>query len=161
MMSFWAEKIAEMQPQQPTQRYVERQPTSWLGLGQNAINETAPQQPQNAPQQAQTPPGGNYAPPTSGYVQEADEVCPRCKSEDYVLVPPDAEFGGVRAGVQQPKRCFSCRYPGANPSGSLVRAGMGGAMKGTKIKQLEVRQAGGGLDGIWSDASWENAPLVA
>src|SRR5580704_16133465 len=105
-MSWWGERIAEMQPAQPV-RQARPAPTSWLQLGQTTAQPTAPQQPQNAPQQAQTPPSGNYLPPTSGYVQEADEVCPRCKSEDYVQVPPDAEFGGVRAGVVQPTRCFS------------------------------------------------------
>jgi hypothetical protein len=158
-MSFWGDKIAERQPARPAPP-PERVRTSWLDLPQTRATQTAPQQPQNAPQQAQVPPSGDYLPPTSGYVQEADELCPRCKSEDYVLVPPDAEFGGVRAGVVQPKRCFSCRYPGANPSGSLGRAGVA-VGKGTKVRTLEVRQSGGGLDGTWSDSSWDSAPLIA
>lgn len=158
-MSFWGDKIAEARPPQPQQPQHVR--TSWLDLPQTRTQPTAPQQPQNAPQQPQAPFSGEYLPPTSGYVQEASENCPRCNSEDYVLVPPDPEFGGVRAGVQQPRRCFACRYPGANPSGSLVARGMAGSMKGTKVKTLDVRQAGGGLDGIWSDSSWESAPLIA
>jgi hypothetical protein len=36
-----------------------------------------------------------------------------------------------------------------------------GGVKGTKVKQLEVRQSGGGLDGIWTPSSWDNAPLIA
>lgn len=157
-MSFWADKIAETQRAAPAPPPPPR--TSWLDVAQPRTYQTAPQQPQNAPQQAQDPSGGGYAPATAAVLQAEDEVCPRCKSEEYVKVPPDAEFGGVRAGVQQPKRCFSCRYPGANPSGSLGRAGVA-VGKGTKVKTLEVRQSGGGLDGTWSDSSWDSAPLIA
>lgn len=155
-MSFWADKIAETQAAAPPPPPPPR--TSWLDLGRT--NQTAPQQPQNAPQQAQVPPSGDYLPPTAAVLQAEDERCPRCGSEEYVQVPPDAEFGGVRAGVVQPKRCFSCRYPGVNPSGSLGRPGMA-SVKGTKVRTLHPRQAGGGLDGIWSDSSWDSAPLIA
>jgi hypothetical protein len=158
-MSFWSEKIAEARPQQPV---AQPTPASWWQAGQ-------PQQPQQAPQDAAGRPVGqpsaNYTPPTSQRLTAADEACPRCGSDDYLAVALDPSYGG-RTGIAQTgfnmsnaKRCFNCRYPGIDPSGNVLRKGA--AIQGSKVETKKVRQAGGGLDGSWSDASWDNAPVIA
>jgi hypothetical protein len=160
-MGFWSDKIAERTPAQPARPQT---PASWW---QGTTNETPPQRPQDAPGQPQPQSGHNYAPPTSQRLDAGDEACPRCGSDDYLAVTLDPTYGG-RTGMAQTgfnmsnaKRCFNCRYPGVDPSGNVMRKGAVIPNQGKGVVHKEVRQSGGGLDGIWSDASWENAPLIA
>lgn len=161
-MSFWGDVVAEVRSaQQPA---APRTPASWW---QSGVTPTAPQQPQNAPGQPQSPASYSYAPGTSQRLEAADEVCPRCGSDDYLEVSLDPTYGG-RTGIAQTgfnmgnaKRCFNCRYPGVDSSGNVMRKGAVIPSKGEQVKHMKVRQSGGGLDGTWSDASWDNAPLIA
>jgi hypothetical protein len=159
MASFWAEKVAEARGQQQP---VPRTPASWWQTG---TNQTAPARPQEAPGRPAAPVGYAYSPETSERLEAATEACPRCGSDDYLAVALDPSYGG-RTGIaqtgfnmSQAKRCFNCRYPGVDPSGNIMRKGA--AIQGSKVQTKKVRQSGGGLDGIWTDASWDNAPLIA
>jgi hypothetical protein len=158
-MTFWAEKLAEARPQQAP---APQAPASWWQTG---TNRTLPARPQDAPGRPDTPPGHGYAPETSQRLEAASERCPRCNSDDYLAVALDPSYGG-RTGIAQTgfnmsaaKRCFNCRYPGVDPSGNVLRKGA--AIQGSKVQTKRVRQAGGGLDGSWTDASWDSAPLIA
>jgi predicted nucleic-acid-binding Zn-ribbon protein len=159
-MGFWSDRVAEVQRQQVPP--APRTPASWW---QGEGTQTAPQPPQNAPGQPQPQLRHDYSPDTSQRLDAADEACPRCGSDDYLSVSLDPSYGG-RTGIAQTgfnmsnaKRCFNCRYPGPDASGNIMRKGAVAPTKG--VKRQEVRQAGGGLDGTWSDASWDSAPLIA
>ena len=159
-MNFWADKMAERRPQRPAQPQT---PASWWQQGQPQKAPAPPPASPGAPARTQA---YDYLPPTSERLEAAEERCPRCGSEDYLEVEMDVSYGG-RAGLAQTgfnmsknRRCFSCRYPNFNPSGEVVR-GKTLPTKGTKVDRRKVRQAGGGLDGIWGEGSWDNAPLIA
>lgn len=103
-----------------------------------------------------------YTPETSARLSAEEGRCPRCGSEDYVEVPLDVSYGG-RAGVAETgvnlgksRRCFACRYPSFDSSGTLVRG-----MSGGKADKRQVRQLGGGDIGSWGDGTWESAQLIA
>jgi hypothetical protein len=158
-MSFWSEKVAEAKGHQPAPP---RAPASWWQTG---TNPTASARPQDAPGRPDPASGYEYSPGTSERLEAATERCPRCGSDDYLAVALDPSYGG-RTGIaqtgfnmSQAKRCFNCRYPGVDPSGNVMRKGA--AIQGSDVQTKHVRQAGGGLDGSWSDASWDSAPLIA
>lgn len=157
-MNFWTDKLNELRPPQAHRAPAQ---ASWW---QQGLPQTPPGSRQIDPGRAQPTEPGDYAPGTSARLEAAPDSCPRCGSDDYVEVPIDLTYGG-RAGLAETginlsknKRCFSCRYPNANPSGEVVR---GKLPAQAKVQTRHVRQAGGGLDGTWSDASWDDAPLIA
>lgn len=154
-MSFWQDRLAERRPAQPQAPQTPR--GSWWQPP--AVPSARPQEPISAPA---SPERGNYTPDTSARLSAAEDRCPRCGSEDYVEVPLDVSYGG-RAGIAETgvnlgksKRCFSCRYPSFDSSGTLVRKG-----SGAKAEKREVKQLGGGDVGSWGDGSWDNAQLIA
>ena len=151
MGNFWSDRIAERRPQ------VQPRGAWWREPSDASVRPQEPRRDEYSTNQS------TYTPEASARLNGGPERCPRCGSEDYVEVPLDVSYGG-RSGMAETgvnlgksKRCFGCRYPSFDSSGTLVRG-----MSGGKAKKQQVRQLGGGDVGSWGgEASWDSAQLIA